>query len=115
MSDFDPNLPYVEHLMQSGLAYVALNNMSMPPDPNNMDYARYLAWKADGGTPTIVDDTPPEPDYAELRRRAYNAAGCTVDALTVALWEDSVEDRPETATALQAAREAIKAQYPKPE
>jgi len=112
--EFDPNLPYVEHQVQSGIIHVALNNMSIPPDPNNMDYWAYLGWKAQGGMPTIIDDTPPSPDYAELRRRAYDAAGVTIGAISVAMWEDVIESRPDMAEALQAIREAIKAQYPKP-
>ena len=36
------------------------------------------------------------------------------DEMLVALWEMVVEDRPETAQALQARREEIKAQFPKP-
>lgn len=35
--------------------------LSIPPDPNNMDYQAYLAWVAAGGVPTIVDVTPVPP------------------------------------------------------
>jgi hypothetical protein len=36
------------------------------------------------------------------------------DEMVVALWEMIVENRPEAAQALQARREAIKLQFPKP-
>jgi len=37
-----------------------------------------------------------------------------IDQLLVALWESMIEGRPADAATLQAAREAIKAKYPKP-
>lgn len=49
---------------------------------------------------------------AEQRRRAYLAAGVNLEAMIVALWEKEVENRPGAALALQASREAIKAQIP---
>lgn len=55
--------------------------------------------------------TPPIPDPIEQRREAYRLA-FTMDELMEALFEDK-EGRPEKLQALQAKREAIKAQYPK--
>lgn len=49
------------------------------------------------------------------RRSRYVAEGCTEDALIVALWEKTMENRPEAADAIQAKRVAIKAAIPIPE
>ena len=57
---------------------------------------------------------PPAPDtrtYAEKRAAEYPS----LSELNVALWEKVVENRPEAAEALEVARQAIKAKYPKPE
>ena len=52
----------------------------------------------------------PAPTYAELRAKEYPA---TAD-LAIALWERIIEGRPAASAALQVARAAIKAKYPKP-
>jgi len=52
--------------------------------------------------------------YQRDRQREYNKQGCTLEALNVAAWEYLVEDRRESALALQSIREAIKAKFPKP-
>jgi len=57
----------------------------------------------------IIEAEKPEPTYADLRRAEYPS---THD-MTVALWEDIVEGRPEARIALQELRTAIKAKYPK--
>lgn len=54
------------------------------------------------------------PTYAELRRAEYDRRGVTAEAMIVALWERIVEGRPAASDALQAARTAVKAAYPKP-
>ena len=47
--------------------------------------------------------------YASNRRYEYPS----IDDLIVALWENVVEDRMESATALETLRQAVKAKYPK--
>ena len=49
------------------------------------------------------------PTYEDLRRAEYPKT----DELIVALWEQVVEGRPESAVILQAKREKIKLSYPK--
>jgi hypothetical protein len=50
-------------------------------------------------------------EYQRLRAAEYPP----LDLLLVALWESAIENRPATAADLQAAREAIKQKYPKPQ
>ncbi len=49
-------------------------------------------------------------EYQRLRQMEYPAS----HDMIVALWEQVVENRPETATALQEKRIAVKTKYPKP-
>lgn len=58
--------------------------------------------------PNYVPDAPVV-SVAERRREAYPP----INDLVVALWEYVVENRPEAAVDLQAARQAVKDQYPK--
>ena len=51
--------------------------------------------------------------YVDHRRDAYNAAGVSLEDLTVAAWEKLVEDRPDSANSLQEIRERVKASHPK--
>jgi len=51
----------------------------------------------------------PIPTYEDLRRAEYPK----IDELVVALWEQVVEGRPESAVILQAEREAVKIKYTK--
>ena len=51
----------------------------------------------------------PTPPYGELRAKEFP----TTDALIVALWESVVEGRTDSVTALEQARQAVKARYPK--
>lgn len=48
------------------------------------------------------------------QRRAVPGNYPSRDDMIVALWEMIIENRPETAQALQARREQIKQQFPKP-
>jgi hypothetical protein len=49
--------------------------------------------------------------YKDLRRDAYPS----IEEIAVALWEKIIENRPESADALQTIREAVKEDYPKPQ
>jgi len=57
----------------------------------------------------ILDSMKPIPTYEDLRRAEYPLT----DELIVALWEQVIEGRPESAVILQAKREAVKLKYPK--
>ena len=46
------------------------DNASIPNDPKNSDYARYLIWIKEGNIPEPADLIP-EPTYAELRTAEY--------------------------------------------
>ena len=48
-----------------------------------------------------------------MRKQAYSVAGCTPEALIIAMWEDAVEGRPEALETLQAKRLDVKARHPK--
>ena len=52
-------------------------------------------------------------DYARKRREAYNAAGCTIEALAIATFESVFADDSAAAVKLQIEREKIKAAIPK--
>lgn len=54
-------------------------------------------------------------EYERSRKDAYLTEGITAEILIVALWERTVEGRPEAADAIQVKRESIKVQYPKAE
>ena len=58
-------------------------------------------------------------EYADTfgthRENAYNKEGVSMDAMIVALWEKTVEDRADVATALEVKRQAVKKRFPKPE
>jgi hypothetical protein len=52
-------------------------------------------------------------DYSRKRREAYEAAGCTIEALTIACFESVFADDSSAAVRLQIEREKIKAAIPK--
>jgi hypothetical protein len=52
-------------------------------------------------------------DYSRKRRDAYDAAGCTIDALAIATFESVFADDSSAAVKLQIEREKIKAAIPK--
>ena len=53
-------------------------------------------------------------EYARKRKEAYDAAGCTIEALTIACFESVFADDSSAAVRLQIAREKIRAEIPKP-
>ncbi len=52
-------------------------------------------------------------DYSRKRREAYEAAGCTIEALAIACFESVFADDSSAAVQLQVQREKIKAAIPK--
>ena len=60
---------------------------------------------------TLVDEwnAPDTRPYNLKRQEEYPS----IDELIVALWENVVEDRMESATALETLRQAVKVKYPK--
>ena len=59
------------------------------------------------------DPAPDTRSYDEKRKEAYNAAGCTIEALAVATFESVFADDSAAAVKLQIEREKIKAAIPK--
>ena len=57
----------------------------------------------------IIEAMKPIPTYEDLRCAEYPKT----DELIIALWEQVIEGRPESATILQAKREAVKIKYAK--
>jgi len=110
--EIDMSRKYEELWSKGSLQCVNLGNTSIPCDPNNMDYARYLEWKRLGGVPTVKDITI-VPTLAERRQTEYVKQGASTDALVVALWEQVVEGRMESVNALQAIRDKVKLDIPK--
>tara|TARA_R110002095_G_scaffold166696_1_gene144629 strand:- start:1306 stop:1788 length:483 start_codon:yes stop_codon:yes gene_type:complete len=49
-------------------------------------------------------------NYKEYRQQAYPS----IDEITVALWEKTVEDRGDAATAVEKLRQAVKTRFPAP-
>ena len=72
---------------------------SSSPIPSEADIeAAYAVW---------------ENDYSRKRSDAYDAAGCTIDALAIATFESVFADDSSAAVRLQIEREKIKAAIPK--
>ena len=100
---------------KGNVVILRLSDMAeIPSDQNNMDYQKYLSWKALGGKAEVFDDSR-VPTTDDLRKSEYDKQGASTDALVVALWEKIVEDRPEAADALQAIRDQVKLDIPKGE
>jgi hypothetical protein len=56
------------------------DNAYIPPDPANTDYAAYLQWVEQGGTPEPAP-APPEPPAPLTTEQKLEAAGLTVAEL----------------------------------
>jgi hypothetical protein len=89
------------------------NFLSIPPDPNNIDYANYLLWKEKGEKPDVRDETIVK-TYEDLRQEEYQKRGVSIRNMIVALWEKTIENQSETADELQIIREQVKLDIPKP-
>lgn len=55
-------------LLKFGNVVRLSDNVCIPPDPNNSDYAKYLRWVELGGVPIPADPipTPPNPRISQL-------------------------------------------------
>ena len=73
---------------------------SSKPQPSDADIqAASDAWKAEYEAQ----------QYARKRKEAYEAAGCTIEALAIATFESVFDDESSAAVRLQVEREKIKA------
>ena len=72
-------------------------------------------WNSSEPKPSEADiEAAYDSDYSRKRREAYDAAGCTIDALAIATFESVFADDSSAAVKLQIEREKIKAAIPKP-
>ena len=53
-------------------------------------------------------------DYADNYKQYRQSAYPSIDEITVALWEKTVEDRADAADAVEVLRQAVKTKYPSP-
>tara|TARA_R100000808_G_C2097991_1_gene116048 strand:- start:22 stop:345 length:324 start_codon:yes stop_codon:yes gene_type:complete len=92
--------PYEDFVLQTNGNVVEIRDwLSSEPIPSEADIeTAYAAW---------------ENDYARKRLAAYEAAGCTIEALAVATFESVFDDDSSAAVKLQIEREKIKAAIPK--
>ena len=60
------------------------NNLAIPVDPANTDYAAYLAWVEEGNTPDPAP-APPAPPAPLTPAEKLKAAGLTVEELKALL------------------------------
>jgi len=68
-------------LTQGDLILRIADNAFIPPDPDNRDYAVYLAWLDEGNTPEPAPEPEPEPAPVLTTEQKLNAAGLTVAEL----------------------------------
>ena len=71
------------------------------------------SWDGNAFTFVEPDPAPDTRSYDEKRKEAYNAAGCTIEALAIATFESVFADDSAAAVKLQIEREKIKAAIPK--
>jgi hypothetical protein len=95
------NTPHPEYVDGKGWQRITKYGDALPEpaDPQGVDE------KAEGFDVNYADN------YKLYRRQEYPS----IDDITVALWEKTVEDRGEAATALEKLRQAVKTKYPSPE
>jgi hypothetical protein len=76
-------------------------------------------WNSNHAQPSVTAIETAEAEWqseqdATQYQRDRQAEYPSIDALVVALWEGVVEERMESATALEELRQAVKAKHPKP-
>ena len=76
------------------------------PDPQPTQEELQVAW-------VEIQNAHDAQEYARKRREAYDAAGCTIDALAIATFESVFADDSSAAVQLQIEREKIRAAIPK--
>ena len=81
------------------------DNAFIPADPQNTDYAAYLAWLSEGNTPDPADPVP-APTYQELRAAAYPPITDYLDGIVKG-------DAAQVQAYIDACL-AVKSEYPKP-
>jgi len=92
-------------------SFVVGNGKSIPKD--HRFYREVLQQVASGTAEIVVYVAPPRP-IEERRQEEYQKRGASIEALIVALWEKVVENRPNEANRIQAIREQVKQEIPKP-
>lgn len=90
-------------LTQTNTIIRIADNANIPSDPNNSDYAKYLAWLAEGNTPESADPILPAiPSIVSMRQARLallqwgllsqvNTVISTADEATKITWEFSTE------------------------
>ena len=113
------NLP---ELLQLKFSNLGLTSQVIIQDDGNGPYIKKwdeaLGPKPDQATLTQweleVKDKYDLEQVRQQRKEEYNNQGVTIEALTVALWEKLANNNSTEFDSLQAKREAIKQQFPKP-
>ena len=96
---YDPNTGeklIIENINETPVVIEAPSSDFREPSWNGSEWIDNYPWTVD-----------------ERREAEYNKRGLTIQALTVALFEKQVENRPESADAIQIQRLEVKAMYPK--
>ena len=97
-------------------------NTAHPEYVEDKGWQRITKYGADLPAPadpqgTDADADGYDEDYAgnlgNHRQNAYEKEGVSIDAMIVALWEKTVENRADIATALEVKRQAVKTRFPK--
>jgi hypothetical protein len=67
---------------------------TIPPDPDNRDYAEYQQWLADGGVPDPAPVfAPPPPHPAEVALYDHEARLCALEGTTPPTMEEFINTR----------------------
>ena len=91
------------------ILYDGVSEFSVDGDVIVDDGNAYIGGAYAGGSFTPAPIPEDVSTYASNRKYEYPS----VDDLIVALWENVVEGRTESATALETLRQAVKSKYPK--
>jgi hypothetical protein len=103
-----------ESPLEKGVFLKPINSTEKEP-PEVLE--KQKAKMSEGEWVVVLDDEteiPTEtPTIEDQRKLEYIKEGVTVEAMTVALWEKIVENKPQAMNDLQAKREAVKIKLPK--